>query len=340
MSQLVSILIPAYNAEKWIGDTIRSASSQTWSRKEIIVVDDGSRDKTLEIARCFESRYVKVISQENRGASAARNKALIYAQGDYIQWLDADDILDGDKISVQMRCADVGLTCRTLFSSSFGTFYWRTQKAQFVPNALWQTLSPVEWLLRRFRDNLWLFPAAWLVSRHLTEKVGPWNENLSLDDDGEYFCRLVAASENVKFVPEARSYYRQSGSSQLSRTNTNKALESLLLSLTLCIGHLRSLEESDRTRSASLNLLQHLFTHLYYFTDSPALVERTMSLARALGGELEITRLEAKWRVLGSLLGWKAARTVISVEQRSRLLAKVYWDRLLYGIHRRDNSVT
>jgi GT2 family glycosyltransferase len=335
MSQLVSILIPAYNAERWIGHTIRSAIDQTWSRKEIIIVDDGSRDKTVEIARGFASRDVKVVAQENGGASAARNKALIHAQGDYIQWLDADDILDRDKISAQMRCADVGLTSRTLLSSSFGTFYWRTEKAQFVPNTLWQTLSPVEWLVRRFNDNLWFFPAAWLVSRRLTKNAGPWNENLTLDDDGEYFCRVVSASEGVTFVSEAKSYYRQSGSAQLSRAKNNRALESLLLSLTLCIEHLRSLEESERTRIASLNLLQGLFTHLSYSADSPALVEKTSSLARALGGELEITRLEAKWRLLRRLLGERAASRVLDGGRRSKLMARICWDRLLYDIHRR-----
>ena len=67
MSPLVSILIPAYNAERWIADTIRSAQAQTWPRKEIIVVDDGSTDQTLSIARKFASKEVSVVSQENRG---------------------------------------------------------------------------------------------------------------------------------------------------------------------------------------------------------------------------------------------------------------------------------
>ena len=65
MKPLVSILIPAYNAERWIADTIRSALAQTWPRKEIIVIDDGSRDRTLEIARQFASREVRVITQQN-----------------------------------------------------------------------------------------------------------------------------------------------------------------------------------------------------------------------------------------------------------------------------------
>ena len=68
MSDLVSILIPAYNAEKWIADTLQSAISQDWQRKEVIVVDDGSTDSTLSVARIFESKFVKVVTQENCGA--------------------------------------------------------------------------------------------------------------------------------------------------------------------------------------------------------------------------------------------------------------------------------
>src|ERR1035437_3336855 len=87
---LVSILIPAFNAQDWITDTLRSAIAQTWDRKEIIVVDDGSRDQTLAIARRFESDDVRVVTQKNQGAAAARNKAFSLSQGEYIQWLDAD----------------------------------------------------------------------------------------------------------------------------------------------------------------------------------------------------------------------------------------------------------
>src|ERR1700722_18018315 len=99
MKPLVSILIPAYNSEKWISDTLRSAIAQTWTHKEIIVVDDGSKDQTAAIARQFEADGVRVVTQKNQGAAAARNTAFGLSRGDYIQWLDADDLLSPDKIS-------------------------------------------------------------------------------------------------------------------------------------------------------------------------------------------------------------------------------------------------
>src|SRR6185503_6994740 len=103
MEPLVSILIPAYNAEEWIADTIESALAQTWPRKEIIVVDDGSSDLTLPTAKQFAAKSVQVVTQANQGASVARNTAYSLCQGDYIQWLDADDLLDPDKVEHQVR---------------------------------------------------------------------------------------------------------------------------------------------------------------------------------------------------------------------------------------------
>src|SRR5207245_5785704 len=133
MKPLVSILIPAYNAEPWIGDTIKSAVGQTWPRKEIIVVDDGSRDQTLAIARQFASKEISVVTQANQGAAAARNHAFSICQGDFIQWLDADDLLAPDKIARQMEAVDQCRSKRTLLSSAWGRFIYRPHQATFVP---------------------------------------------------------------------------------------------------------------------------------------------------------------------------------------------------------------
>src|SRR6266436_8160107 len=143
---LVSILIPAFNAESWIADTIKSALSQTWPRKEIIIVDDGSKDGTLSIAQRFVSGEVSVVSQPNGGGSAARNRAFALSKGDYIQWLDSDDLLAPDKIARQMEATGQGLSKRTVLSSEWGRFLYRYHRAEFVPTALWSDLSPLEWL--------------------------------------------------------------------------------------------------------------------------------------------------------------------------------------------------
>ena len=205
MSELVSILVPAYNAERWLTATLNSALAQTWQRVEVIVVDDGSRDGTLAVARSFESRSVKVATQPNMGAPAARNKALELAQGTYIQWLDADDLLAPTKISAQMRVAEERGDRLLLLSGAFGTFYYRPEKAVFSPTSLWRDLTPVEYFVTRFTDNVYFQTDAWLVSRELSDAAGLWTDFDSPDDDGEYFCRVAARSTGVKFVTDART---------------------------------------------------------------------------------------------------------------------------------------
>lgn len=331
MSELVSILIAAYNAEKWIGDTIKSALNQTYPRKEIIIVNDGSSDNTLAIAERFESRSLKVISQENKGANVARNRALEYAQGDYIQWLDADDLLHPEKIALQLDGSENGQSSRTLLTCSWGKFIFRQQKANIKPDALWQDAEPVDWIMRKFMDNLWMNPTVWLVSRRLTELAGPWDERLSIDQDGEYICRVVAASERVKFVRNARAYYRQWGFSQVSRTYSKKSRESLFLSMTLSIQHLLSLETSERTRRASLIFLQSI-QPLSYFADDAELVEKTRILAHELGGELIPPKFTTKEYLMCKLFGMKRGRKLMSALRKLRFATAVKWDELLYVI--------
>src|SRR5205807_6645570 len=130
--------------EKYLADTLESALAQTWPRKEILVVDDGSKDATLAIARTFEPRGVRVFSQPNQGAAAARNKAYSLSKGDYIQWLDADDLLVPNKIASQMKALEEGLSPRALLSGPWGRFRYRASKTRFEPTALWNDLSPVE----------------------------------------------------------------------------------------------------------------------------------------------------------------------------------------------------
>jgi glycosyltransferase involved in cell wall biosynthesis len=337
MGDLVSILIPAYNAEKYIGQTIQSAIGQTWPNKEIIIIDDGSSDNTLKIARTFKSEGLKVIAQENRGACGARNRALESAQGSYIQWLDADDLLAPEKISQQLKGSINGLTSRIVLTSAFGKFLIRHHKAKIKPDALWQDLAPEDWIVTKFTKKVWMNPTAWLVSRKLTDLAGPWDERLSGsgDDDGEYICRIVSASEKVKFVPEARCYYRRGGPGSLS-WKTSQALESFLLSLELSINHLLRLENSERTRKAALLFLQ---TYLpYFYPDKTELLDRIDALAFELGGKLIIPRVGWKLEGLRRVLGWRRGKEVLTNLRKLKLTIALKWDELLYRITVRSSA--
>lgn len=328
MDELVSVIIPAYNAERWISDTIKSALSQTWQRKEIIIVNDGSTDNTLGIARQFESKSVKIITQMNSGANAARNKGLEFAQGDYIQWLDADDILAPDKISQQLKHINGDKSGRVLFSGAWSKFFFRTAKARFKPSFLWQDLEPVEWIFRKMNDNVWMTVESWLVSRKLTQLAGPWNPETY--EDGEYFCRVVSASERIKFVPEAKSYYRVGipGSMNTSIGKSDKILEFQFLSIYLQTRCLLSLEDSERTRKACLRYLQNWL--IYFYPEKTSILEKANNLAKELGGKLSPPALKWRYYVIKQVFGWKMAkRALLSMpEFKVRILRN--WDKLLY----------
>jgi len=320
---LVSVLIPAHNAAPWVAKAIESALVQDWPRTEIIIVDDGSRDSTLSSARHFESERVKVVTQENRGAAAARNHALSLAQGDYIQWLDADDLLAPDKITRQLEHAE-NRDPTVLLSSGFGKFFLRPEKTVFSPTLLWQDHSPVSWITTKFLNNLWMNPAVWLVSRELTDAAGPWNEALSLDDDGEYFCRVVVSSKVVRFVAPAKSYYRQWNGGSLSRASSEKACKSLLTSLKLSTSHLLSLEDSPRTRAAALSYLQVWMQ--YFYPEKTALLSELNALAAELGGRLEPPALKRQYEYIRRLFGWRVVKMAMSVLAIARFWTLKRWD--------------
>jgi glycosyltransferase involved in cell wall biosynthesis/peptidoglycan/xylan/chitin deacetylase (PgdA/CDA1 family) len=315
---LVSILIPAYNAQEWIADTLRSAMAQTWERKEIVVVDDGSSDQTLALAKQFESDCIRVVTQPNQGAASARNTALALSHGDYIQWLDADDLLAPDKIERQLAVLDQNVSKKTLLSSEFAKFLHRWQRAQFIPTGLWEDLSPTEWLLRKMGDNLFMQTATWLVSRELSELSGPWDTRMLSDDDGEYFCRVLLNSDGTKFVPDAKVYYRGFRSSSLAYVGkSDRKREALWLSMQLHIDYLRSLEDTARIREACLNYLQRNLINFY--PERADIVSQTEQVAADLGGKLRPPQLSWKYSWIQSSLGWTAAKNV-SLEMR-----KIRW---------------
>jgi glycosyltransferase involved in cell wall biosynthesis len=324
---LVSILIPAFNEARWVGDAIASAVDQTWPRTEIIVVDDGSTDGTAANAKRFASANVEIVTQPHQGAAAARNLAFSLCQGDYIQWLDADDLLAPDKIARQLAAVDCAPGGRTVLSSAWGRFMHSRSRARFVPTALWHDLPPIEWLLRKLESNLYMQTATWLVSRDTTAAAGPWNTTLLVDDDGEYFCRVLMRSDAIRFVPEARVFHRMPDSTRLSYIGLSHAkMHSQFRSMQLHVAYLRSMEDSERVRAACMKYLQSGLVHFY--PERPDLIERTRQMAVELGGRLDVPRLPRKYAPLGALFGSRVARRVQLSLASIRWATARFWDKV------------
>jgi glycosyltransferase involved in cell wall biosynthesis len=339
MKVLVSILIPAYNADRWIASTIESAITQTWPHNEIIVVDDGSTDGTLAVARKFESRGVRVVTQSNQGAAAARNKAVSLSRGDYIQWLDADDLLSPGKIAHQMRAAEQIEDRRTLFSCPWGFFRSRPTRTNFTPSPLWSDLDPTEWLIRRWEGNWHMQTATWLVSRELTDAVGPWDTRLLGDDDGEYFSRVIDASNGIRFVPKSKVYYRITASNRLSYIGgSHRKMEAQFCGMKLQIGYLRAREDSDRVRAACLNYLNMWLPNFY--PDRPDLVREAQQLAASLGGQLSRPKVSWKYAWIEKLFGFGAAKYTQLYYNQAKSFVLGAWDKMMYSVDHRGRPVS
>jgi glycosyltransferase involved in cell wall biosynthesis len=330
-SPLVSILIPAYNAEQWIGDTLRSAIGQSWPNKEIIVVNDGSSDGTRAVASEFAAQGVRVVTQKNQGAAAARNHAFALAKGDYIQWLDADDLLSPDKIANQMAVSAKSQSKRTLISSGWGYFMHRPARADFSPTSLWHDLSPLEWMLRKWEGNHHMQTATWLVSRDLSEAAGPWDTRLLGDDDGEYFSRVIKASEGIRFVADARVYYRITGASRLSYIGrSNKKIDAQFLGMKLQMGYLRSMADDARVRAACVRYLQTWLIHFH--PERPDIVEEARQIAASLGGKLTLPKLSWKYAWIKALFGWSAAKNAQLKYNSHKTALSTKWDKAMANL--------
>ncbi len=301
---LVSILIPCYDAAPWLAATLESALSQTWPCCEIIFVDDGSRDDSLAIARTFTARGVTIVAQPNRGASAARNHGLRLARGDFIQFLDADDLLAPDKIAHQLSA--LALHPEHIASCRWARFQTDPGVAEFADDDLACDFSPVDFLVLHTRDARMMHPASWLVPRAVADRAGPWDERLSLNDDGEYFARVLLASAGIICAPNTRTYYRSGLSGSLSHRRSSHAFESLALSVESVAKHLRDAEDSPRVHRALAEYWQRLEYEIY--PNEPKLCRFAAAQARAFGGASRPPKMGPAERLAARFIGWRLTR--------------------------------
>jgi len=301
---LVSILIPCRNAEPWLAATLESALSQTHRAIEIILVDDGSRDGSLTLARSFADRGVRIVAQPTAGASAARNRAFRESRGEYLQYLDADDLLSPGKIAAQVAL----LASRprgAVASCAWGRFVDDPATAQFVDEDVFQDFPPLDFLVLAGLTGAMMHPAAWLVPRLVAEQAGPWNESLSLNDDGEYFCRVLLCASEVVFCdsPKARTYYRSGSKRSQSRQRNLRARRSQFHSLELITRHLKNREETPRSRRACAGYWRK-FVHDFYPAPASA-IRRAEAEVRRLGETIGRPQMGGVTAAFSSLLGWR-----------------------------------
>jgi glycosyltransferase involved in cell wall biosynthesis len=316
MQPLVSILIPLFNAERWIGDALESALAQTWQNKEIIVVNDGSTDRSAEIAQRYESEILKIITQENHGCSAAKQTAIENCNGDFIQYLDADDLLSENKIEAQMKvlsdAPEKVSVCRTVFFYDGEDHATREAPDEWY---LYDTDDPAEFLIDLYGGNGragMISSNAYLTPRTVAKKAGGWDLTISPspDEDGEYFCRVVLASAGIRFVPTAFNYYRKHRNGKnLSRLRSPASMRGALRSLDLVAKHLLTATNDIRAKQAMAR--NYLECAYIAYPDFPEVSEAAFKRVEELGGTDYVPSVGGwKGKTLHNLFGWKMARKI------------------------------
>ena len=302
---LVSVLIPCYNAGKYIGETLESVFRQTWQNIEVIVVDDGSTDNSADIIRSFRDPRLKLIEQTNKGSTTARNVGISQVTGDFVQYLDADDLLAPDKIELQMgRLANAP---RSIASAEWARFHTSPDEAKFLPEPVWRDLDSLNWLVESRSDGLGMMqPGIWLIPTSVVRAAGPWREDLSLNDDAEYFTRILLAADRVLFCPGARCYYRSGLAGSLSGRRTPAAWASQVRVLELCEGYVRAREDSERVRRGFALSWQHVAHACYPYDRRTA--EFALERARALHSVTIKPDGGPRFHMVSRLFGWRLAR--------------------------------
>jgi glycosyltransferase involved in cell wall biosynthesis len=197
----VTVIIPAFNAQRWVGQAIDSALDQTLPPAAVIVVDDGSTDGTALTIAGF-GRRVRCIRQPNRGVAAARNAGLALADTPWIAFLDADDVWHRRKLELQMRVLadrpDIGLL-------GTGLFAWPSTAEPTFPTEP----VPVATLIRRDRLAVRnaLATSSVLLRRDVAERVGGFDTALSGPEDHDYWLRAADVAA-VALIPLMLTGYR------------------------------------------------------------------------------------------------------------------------------------
>jgi hypothetical protein len=180
--------------------------------------------------------------------------------------------------------------------------------------------------------------STWLTSRELAEAAGPWDTRLVSDDDGEYFCRVLMASEGTRFVPEAKVFYRITPSAnRVSHIGTSdRKKDAMLLSMRLHIQYLRSLDDSERARKASLVYMQNWLDQFY--PERPDIVAELQALAAELQGHLQQPQLRWKFAWMAPIFGFKIAKRAQTVLPQMKASMIRHWDKAMYRLENFEGS--
>jgi glycosyltransferase involved in cell wall biosynthesis len=243
---LVSIIIPTYNRAHLIGETLDSVLAQTYQNWECIIVDDGSSDTTDEVVEEYTKKdtrfkYYHRPDEHLPGGNGARNYGFKMSQGEYVNWLDSDDLFSENKIEEQIKVALKDKS--NLTTCKWGRF---NAKDQFTIKDLeiYGDYEPGYLLIKDYGVKGMFFPPhSFLISRGTILKSGLWNEYLKINQDGEFFSRVIINSNKIGFSEQSYVLYRFNSNSKTSDFSSMLKAKHAILSWKLIESHMQLVEE-------------------------------------------------------------------------------------------------
>lgn len=223
---MISVIIPAYNAERTILETIKSVQEQTFSDFEIIVINDGSKDKTVEIVQSIKDDRIKIFSYENGGLCTARNRGISHATGEFIAFLDADDLWTPDKLELQLTLLKQHPEAGVAYSWTCFMDVDEQEKISLILPSSFDTFAPSDTCAgnvyqRLLISNFVHSGSSTLVRREAIASVGGFDPACGGSADWDYWLRL---SRNWSFVvvPKPQVLYRRASGSMSSKVEVMK----------------------------------------------------------------------------------------------------------------------
>ncbi len=315
MLPLVSIIIPVYNAGNYVKSCLHSALNQRYQNIEILVINNCSTDDSLAHIETIKSDKIRVYHCTIPGACKARNMGLEKAKGTYIQFLDADDLISENKIEAQLASLAGILQHLSICKTQV---FWDDEPVEKRPfenlELLFDSDNPVAYLQTLYGKNKapgMMQTNSWLVPKKVIDKAGNWNENLKQDQDGEYFCRLVLASEGIRVAPDAVNYYRKYRADKSISGNKAveykaSALEALHLKTKLILKH----DQSILTKQILYNLYLNLMVSFY--AEHPALYNEALRASKQLVKTSYVPVMGGKTiELIKAAIGWQLTKRLI-----------------------------
>lgn len=317
---LISIVIPVYNAEPYIEKCLQAAAEQSYPNLEIIAINDGSTDKSLELLKGINLANLRVFSHSNRGQSATINFGVSQAQGDFIKIVDADDWINRDHVQAQFDSVrDFPKAVSACGWGYFSEVPETTKSREELANRDYE--NPLEWIVDSLTlDEGMMGGWKWLIPRDVWQDSGGYDARLSLNNDFHFSISTLLASSGVRFAPTAVYAYRKSSTVSLSRNYTRKAMESAYLTTKLGCDLLLSRENSPRIRSLCATRFKRWAYDFY--PAHPDLCEQAERNCRDLGGSSLSFPGGLLGKTLANAIGWKIVRKL------QRVASLLGWSKL------------